>query len=132
MSVLDTSVVLAAVQAEPGGDLAAIMPSALLSSINLTEVATKLAKDGLSRSEVDEVVGALECEVVPFDRATAVEAGPAGPGNAPHRTVARGPKLSRTRRSARAARVHGGPRLGHARPRHRHPPYPLTRQGPRP
>jgi PIN domain nuclease of toxin-antitoxin system len=66
---------LAAIQAEPGGDLAAIMPSALLSSINLAEVATKLAKDGLSRSEVDEVVGALECEVVPFDRATAVEAG---------------------------------------------------------
>jgi PIN domain nuclease of toxin-antitoxin system len=75
-AVLDTSVVLAAIQAEPGGDLAAsMMPAALLSSVNLAEVATKLTKDGLSRSEVDEVVGALECEVVPFDRATAIEAG---------------------------------------------------------
>jgi PIN domain nuclease of toxin-antitoxin system len=75
-AVLDTSVVLAALQGERGGDLAAsVMPAALLSSVNLAELATKLAKDGLSRSEVGEVVGALECEVVPFDRATAVEAG---------------------------------------------------------
>ena len=75
-AVLDTSVVLAAIQAEPGGDVAAgIMPAALLSSVNLAEMVTKLTRDGLSADEVDVVVAALECEVVALDRATAVEAG---------------------------------------------------------
>ena len=75
-AVLDASVVLAALQEEPGADIAAaLLPTSLLLSVNLAEVVTKLARDGYDRPEIEAVVGGLDCEVVPFDRALAVDAG---------------------------------------------------------
>ena len=75
-AVLDTSVVLASLQNEAGGDFATeLIPTALLLSVNLAEAATKLAKDGLDRRAVREVLGALDCEIVPFDASLAFDTG---------------------------------------------------------
>ena len=75
-AVLDTSVVLASLQNEPGGDFATeLIPTSLLLSVNLAEAAAKLAKDGLDRRALRAVLGALDCEVVPFDAGLAFDTG---------------------------------------------------------
>jgi PIN domain nuclease of toxin-antitoxin system len=76
LAVLDTSVVLAAVNEEPGGDVAAgLIPTALFSSVNLAELVTKLTEKGFDGDEVRTIVDALECEIVPFDAAQALDTG---------------------------------------------------------
>jgi len=88
-AVLDTSVVFAAINGEPGGDLAGdLLPTALFLSVNLAELATKLMDAGLDRDELAAVIGALECEIVPFDAPLAVSAGLLRP-----LTRAQGPSL---------------------------------------
>ena len=75
-AVLDSSVVLAVLNEEPGAAAAIdLIPSALLSSVNLGEVVTKLTERGVPRSEVRDMIDRLECEVVPFDRTQALAAG---------------------------------------------------------
>ena len=75
-AVLDSSVVLAALNGEPGADLAArLLPSALLSAVNLGEVVSKLDKRGLANLVVREMISLLDCEIVPFDVPQAMRAG---------------------------------------------------------
>jgi ribonuclease VapC len=71
-----TSVVFAAINREPGAELATeLIPTALFSTVNLSELDTKLADKGFSRAELNAIIGTLECEIVPFDFAQAVDAG---------------------------------------------------------
>ena len=67
-AVLDSSALLALLWNEPGADyVAAALPGALLSSVNLAEVVTKLRERGLSASEGRELVESLGVVVVDFD-----------------------------------------------------------------
>ena len=67
-AVLDSSALLALLWNEPGADyVAAALPGALLSSVNLAEVVTKLCERGLSASEGRELVESLGVVVVDFD-----------------------------------------------------------------
>jgi ribonuclease VapC len=65
--VLDASALLAFLGEEPGGDrVEAALPSALVSTVNLSEVIAKLLERGVPDDEVTAVVGYLDCEVVDF------------------------------------------------------------------
>jgi len=67
-AVLDSSALLALLWNEPGADyVAAALPGALLSSVNLAEVVTKLCERSLSASEGRELVESLGVVVVDFD-----------------------------------------------------------------
>lgn len=75
-AVLDTSVVLASINGEPGAAIAdQLIPTSILLTVNLAEAATKLAFEGMDRTALVSVLGALECEVVPFDVALAMSTG---------------------------------------------------------
>jgi len=66
-AVLDSSAVLAVLQAEPGADLVlATLPGALLSTVNLGEVITKLAMGGMPASEARRAVEQLRVKLVDF------------------------------------------------------------------
>ena len=67
-AVLDSSALLALLWNEPGADhVSAALPGALLSSINLAEVMTKLCERGLNVAEGRELVESLGVVVVDFD-----------------------------------------------------------------
>jgi ribonuclease VapC len=67
-AVLDSSALLALLWNEPGADhVSAVLPGALLSSVNLAEVMTKLCERGLSVAEGRELVESLGVVVVEFD-----------------------------------------------------------------
>jgi len=57
---------------------------ALFSSVNLGEVVTKLAEKGFGPSEIGAIVGVLDCEIVPFDAAQALDVGLLRPPTKPH------------------------------------------------
>ena len=66
--VLDASVVIAGLLQEPGGDaLRDLMPDALMSAVNVTEIVTRLYDKGwpmaLAASETAKLVG----RIAPFD-----------------------------------------------------------------
>ena len=65
--VLDASAVLALLDAEPGADkVAAVLMDAVIGTVNLAEVHTKLAERGQSgRQALAQILSVLE-EVVPF------------------------------------------------------------------
>src|SRR3712207_2700134 len=74
--VLDASVVIAGLLQEPGGDaLRELMPDALISAVNVTEIVTRLYDKGwpmaLAASETAKLVG----RIAPFDEALAFRAG---------------------------------------------------------
>ena len=74
--VLDASAVLALMDAEPGEDaVAAVLPGALLSSVNLAEVVSKLAERGMPAAQAHADALALGIEVVAFDGDLALDAG---------------------------------------------------------
>jgi PIN domain nuclease of toxin-antitoxin system len=67
-AVLDSSALPALLWNEPGADhVCAALPGALVSSVNLAEVMTKLCERGLSASEGRELVESLGVVVVDFD-----------------------------------------------------------------
>lgn len=73
MNVLDASAVLAFLFAEPGHQsVAPLLDGALLSSVNLTEVLGRFARDGLPLTEVRAALDDAGLEVVPFDDAQAL------------------------------------------------------------
>ena len=76
-SVLDASAVLAYVQGEPGAARVseALAAGAMLSVVNLAEVVTKLAGDGLSEGAIRSAINVLETEMAPFNEADAVSTG---------------------------------------------------------
>ena len=66
--VLDSSALLAALLVEPGGDVVAdVMSRAIMSSVNATEVVSKLTDRGLPLSKALQAFGLFRMEVVPFD-----------------------------------------------------------------
>lgn len=74
-TVLDASAVLAYLLGEPGeGEVGEVLEhgQGVISAVNLSEVAAKLADGGLSQAEIDAVVAALDMRVVPFDTGQAL------------------------------------------------------------
>lgn len=74
--VLDASAFLALIQGEPGAErVEAVLMRAAMSSVNLTEVVTKLVAKGTTVDEVHAIVDGLKPIVHPFEHELAVEAG---------------------------------------------------------
>lgn len=75
-AVLDASAVLALINGEPGADLVAqLLPSSMVSSVNLSEVVAKLADFGMPQRAIRDTLDSLRLDVVPFDAEQAYEAG---------------------------------------------------------
>ena len=74
--VLDASAVLAFVHREPGAeDVAEVLVASVISSVNLTEVVSKLFDKGMSKTDIKEVIDDLPIEVATFDREMAFKDG---------------------------------------------------------
>jgi PIN domain nuclease of toxin-antitoxin system len=74
--VLDASAVLALMDAEPGEEaVAAVLPGALVSAVNLAEVVSKLAERGMPAPQAHADALALGIDVVAFDAHLALDAG---------------------------------------------------------
>jgi ribonuclease VapC len=74
--VLDASAVLALMDGEPGDDaVAAVLPGARLSAVNLAEVVSKLAERGMPAEQAHADALSLGIDVVAFDGDLAHDAG---------------------------------------------------------
>jgi len=76
-SVLDASAVLALLEREPGGEFVRSVLDegiAFISTVNITEVLTKLMQHGLSADEADDDLESLHLERIPFALSTAARA----------------------------------------------------------
>jgi len=74
--VLDASALLALLNAGEGADLVAgCLPQAVISSVNLAEVVTRLSILGMPESEVRETLTVLGLEVISFDEELAFRTG---------------------------------------------------------
>ncbi len=66
--VLDASGLLVLLNAEPGATtVAEVLPQAVMSAVNLSEVVSKLSENGMPENLVREVLEGLYLEVIPFD-----------------------------------------------------------------
>ena len=76
-AVLDASAMLAVILEEPGAEVVAeaLRSGAVMSSVNVAEVAARLHQDGWIDSEVALIFETLGVEVLPFDRETALLSG---------------------------------------------------------
>ncbi len=75
-TVLDASAVLAVLFREPGADLIQEhYAQAVVSSVNLSEVAAKLCDYGMGTADVEELLSGLGLEIRSFDEAQALVAG---------------------------------------------------------
>ncbi len=76
-SVLDASAALAYLQGEPGADRVSreLGTGALMSTVNLAEVATKLAADGLDEAAIRAAFNVLQVTPEWFDEAEALSTG---------------------------------------------------------
>jgi ribonuclease VapC len=74
--VLDSSALLAFIHGEPGGEVVAgVVGEALISSVNLAEVVTKLVERTGSLDLARAALGMANVDVVDFDRLQAEEVG---------------------------------------------------------
>lgn len=74
--VLDASALLALLQHEPGSDVVAnLLPRAVISAVNLSEVVAKLADRGVPRAELRLALDGLDLDVRGFDTDSAYAAG---------------------------------------------------------
>ena len=74
--VLDASAVLALLNQEPGADqVQEALPRAILSTVNLAEIVTRLASKGMPAVDVRDVLSLLGLESVPFDEESAIQSG---------------------------------------------------------
>lgn len=74
--VLDASALIAFLRREPGGAaVAATFPAAAISTVNLTEVVTRMIDEGFSPERAAEVIAETTVEMIPFDRELALAAG---------------------------------------------------------
>ena len=74
--IVDSSVVLAFLLQEPGQDLAAeLLQNCIISSVNLTEIATKLTANDFSEAEIAEDLTHLNLVIIPFDQPQAIATG---------------------------------------------------------
>lgn len=75
-AVLDTSAVLALLKNERGADaIEKALGGAAISTVNLVEVTSKLLSGGMTDAALQEALGSLNLEVVPFDEKQAQFAG---------------------------------------------------------
>jgi len=74
--VVDASAILALLNAEPGAEAVATrLPHAIISTVNLAEVVTRLAAVKMPEDEIRTVLGLLGLTTVEFDEAQAIQAG---------------------------------------------------------
>jgi PIN domain nuclease of toxin-antitoxin system len=74
--VLDSSAVLALLKAERGADqVAQALPGALVSTVNLAEIVSKLHEDGWPTAFISDVVERLDLRVISFSTEQAKTAG---------------------------------------------------------
>jgi PIN domain nuclease of toxin-antitoxin system len=72
-AVLDASAVLALLLAEPGADqVAATLPGALLSTVNLAEIITKLCERGMPAAQARSAIETIGIEIIDFDTTQAI------------------------------------------------------------
>lgn len=70
--VFDSSAVLAILQDEPGGDtVAQYLGRAVISAVNLQEVAKELVRGGRSAEDVRAILGGIDMKVVAHDAGAA-------------------------------------------------------------
>ena len=73
--VLDASALLAAMLEEPGQEVVErALATAIISSVNFVEVASRLIDGGLSPEEAEDDLATLELTVINFDHLQAIEA----------------------------------------------------------
>ena len=74
--VLDASALLALLNDETGADMVReLLPDALISTVNLAEVVTRLSLLGMAGEQIREVLTLLGLNMVPFDEEQAFLAG---------------------------------------------------------
>lgn len=74
--VLDASALLCLINGEPGSDrVAAVLPQAVISPVNLAEVIAKLNELGADAATARALLAPLHLSVVPFDEAAAFATG---------------------------------------------------------
>ena len=75
-AVLDASAVIALVYREPGAEIVRpTVPSASISTVNLSEAVAKLSNDGMSESAIRRTFEPYEWDIVRFDERQAYAAG---------------------------------------------------------
>jgi PIN domain nuclease of toxin-antitoxin system len=73
---LDSSALIALLDQEPGADkVEALMPDAVMSTVNFAEVVAKFSNDGLPGTLIQAEMRAFRLETVPFNREMAIETG---------------------------------------------------------
>ena len=74
--VFDSSVVIAILKQEQGFSTAEkSLSDALISTVNLAEVATYLARNSVPSNTIQEVLASFPIQVVPFDESLAIQTG---------------------------------------------------------
>jgi ribonuclease VapC len=74
--ILDASALLALLLNEPGGEkVRAELPDAVITTVNLSEVVAHYARNGVSESDIHQVLDPLPFERRPFDHDLAFECG---------------------------------------------------------
>lgn len=74
--VLDAAAILAFLMNEPGADrVKAVARDAAISAVNLAEIVSVFARRGNTDSEIEALLSPFLGRVVPFDAATAFQAG---------------------------------------------------------
>ncbi|MHC4668504.1 MAG: type II toxin-antitoxin system VapC family toxin [Planctomycetota bacterium] len=75
-TVLDASALLVHLNREPGAEqVAAVVPGALISAVNLAEVVGKLTETGMPEASLREALDVLSLEIVAFEEGDAYAAG---------------------------------------------------------
>jgi len=76
VAVLDASAFMAMIQQEKGAEaVTACLPWAVISTVNLAEVVTKLISTGMDEQVVWWHIAVISCETAPFDEEQARTAG---------------------------------------------------------
>ena len=74
--VLDSSAIIAVLREEPGASLVrSSLGRAIINTVTLAEVVTKLADSGRSENAIQNTLADLDIRVVPFDQDQAFRAG---------------------------------------------------------
>lgn len=82
--VLDASAILALLNQEEGAERVALfLADAVISTVNLAEVVTRLALAGMPETAIREALAFLPLESVPFDVGQAIEVGLLAPTTRP-------------------------------------------------
>lgn len=82
--VLDASALIASIRQEPGADMVDhCLSCAVISTVNMAEVATYLVRTGYTRAEVEMLLSDLAIPAIPFDAESALDAAALIPKTAP-------------------------------------------------